>query len=198
MASNVAISASCCLCCRPLVEGASLRKRKRFHGRSCETFRNLLNKIMAEFNLSINSYRETYDQDAYICHLCTSQVEKYERSKREMESIWQSFCNKILQLNVVVTTTIRKRQSQPPPNADKRCCTTSESQQNSQSIAANQIQEDIAQFQSGAVEVDQPSAVEVTLSSTTETVQSGAVETNIIHHDQTTSTSSPPVSVSKT
>ena len=82
---------------------------------------------MAEFNLSINLYREAYDQDAYICHLCASQEEKYKRSKKEMESIWQSFRNKSLQLNVVVTTTSRKRQSKPPPNADKRCCTTSES-----------------------------------------------------------------------
>ena len=57
-----------------------------------------MNKIMAEFNLSINSYRETYDQDAYICHLCTSQVEKYEKSKREMESNWQSFVIKFCNL----------------------------------------------------------------------------------------------------
>lgn len=82
---------------------------------------------MAEFHLSISSYRETNDPDAYICHLCMYQAEKYDRIKREMESIWQSFRDKVLHLNVVVIATGRKRQSQPPSNVDKRCCTTSES-----------------------------------------------------------------------
>ena len=154
---------------------------------------------MAEFNLSISSYRETQNLDAYICHLCTSQVEKYERIGRELESIWRSFRDKILQLNVIVTASTRKkRQSQPPPNADKRSCTASEPRQNIQSISANQIQGDVDQIQPGAVENDdQSSAVEIVQPSTTETVEFSAMETNIIHHDQTTLINSPPVSVSK-
>ena len=110
---------------------------------------------MAEFNLSISSYRETQDVNAYICHLCTAQVEKYERIEREMESIWQSFRDKILQLDMIVTTSNRKkRQSQPPPNADKRCCTTSELRQSLQFMTANQIQGDIDHIQPGDVEND--------------------------------------------
>ena len=131
MANNVTVLASCCLCLKPLVEGSSLQKLKHFHGITCEASRNLLNKIMAKYNLSISSYRETNNPDAYIRHLCMYQAEKHNRIKREMKSIWQSFHDKILQLNVVVITTCRKRQLQPPPNVDKQCCTTSESQQNS-------------------------------------------------------------------
>ena len=181
--------ASCCLCRKALVEGASLRKRKRFHGCTCEVSRNLLNEIMAEFHLSISSYRETNDPDAYICHLCAYQAEKYDRIKREMESIWQSFRDKVLHLNVVVIATGRKRQSQPPSNVDKRCCTTSESQQNSNFINASQIQGEIdapSQMQPEAGEMDQSNAVEdvqpstmyteTTLSSGVEIEQSSAVE----------------------
>ena len=250
MASSVTALASCCLCRKALVEGSSLRKRKRFHGCTCEISRNLLNEIMAEFHLSISSYRETNDPDAYICHLCMYQAEKYDRIKREMESIWQSFRDKVLHLNVVVIATGRKRQSQPPSNVDKRCCTTSESQQNSNFINASQIQGEIdapPQMQSEAVEMDQSNAVEdaqpstmytettlssavevdqssavedaqsstteTTLSSaveidqssavedaqpsTTETMQSSTIETSAIDHDQSTSKSSPAVSVSK-
>lgn len=64
-----------------------------------------MNEIMAEFNLSISSYRETNDPDAYICYLCTYQAEKYNRIKREMECIWQLFRDKVLQLNIVVIAT---------------------------------------------------------------------------------------------
>ena len=116
-----------------------------------------------------------------------------------MESIWQSFRDKILQLDVIVTTSNRKkRQSQPPPNADKRCCTTSELRQSLQFMTANQIQGDIDHIQPGDVENDDRSSnVEIMQPSTTESVQLSAIETNIIHHDQTTSLNSPPVSVRK-
>ena len=143
-----------------------------------------------------------------------------------MESIWQSFRDKVLHLNVVVIATGRKRQSQPPSNVDKRCCTTSESQQNSNFINASQIQGEMdapSQMQSeavemdqsnavedaqpsnmytettpsSAVEIDQSSAVEDAQPSTTETMQSSTIETSAIHHDQSTSKSSCTVSVSK-
>ena len=37
--------------------------------------------------------------------ICVYQAEKDNRIKREMESIWQSFCDKVLQLNIVVIAT---------------------------------------------------------------------------------------------
>ena len=55
----------------------SAEKRKRFHGTSCEETWKVIVEIMAEQHLSMTSFVETSDSDAFLCHSCDAKGARF-------------------------------------------------------------------------------------------------------------------------
>ena len=73
--STSSVEEACCLCRRSVMEGSAIVKRKRFHYKACEPSKKLINDILKENGLSVLSFKETSNSNAYLCHHCHGQLE---------------------------------------------------------------------------------------------------------------------------
>jgi len=89
----------CCIFLAPFATTTWKRKRK-FHGASCENSKRILNKIcVSQTRFPLSSYLEKSEKDVYLCHHCHSQADKIVKLKEEMLYIASHFSNKILALH---------------------------------------------------------------------------------------------------
>lgn len=88
----------CCLCHHQLMEGAALKKRKRFHGDSCQNTREVVSKITEEQQQSLASFVETNNPDAFLCHVCDTQVVKYSKLLKEAQKVKDALAEKLSKL----------------------------------------------------------------------------------------------------
>ena len=65
---------SCCICPKYLLINTALKKCKRFYIDACH---KIFNKVLSKrFQLSLDSFIETNDSYAFLCHMCDSQALK--------------------------------------------------------------------------------------------------------------------------
>ena len=69
------------------MEGSAIVKCKQFHGKTCESSKKLLNDVLKENELSVLSFKETNDSNAYLCHQCHGQASKCVRLQEEIKKI---------------------------------------------------------------------------------------------------------------
>ena len=90
----------CCICLTPFATTTQKRKRKKFHGASCENSKEILNEIsISQTTLPLSSYVETSEKYAYLCHHCHSQTDKIIKLREELLSNMSDFGNKISALH---------------------------------------------------------------------------------------------------
>ena len=126
---------ACCLCRRSVMEGSAIVKhkrfhgktcesskkqindvlivkRKRFHGKTCESSTKLINDVLKEHELSVFSFKETDNSNAFLCHQCHGQASKCVKLEEEIKTIkgnFLSLASKLTKLPARVTVGQRKR-----------------------------------------------------------------------------------------
>ena len=79
---------NCCICRQIFVDSTALKKRKRFHNDSCLTARRFFNEMLSKrFQLSLDSFVETNDSYAFLCHVCDAQAWKYFKYQDEIRKM---------------------------------------------------------------------------------------------------------------
>ena len=73
-------SERCCICNRCWTDPVTVKRRKRFYGKSCDSSRKVLNELLLEgFSLPVLAFKETSDQDALLCHFCDLQLTNHSK-----------------------------------------------------------------------------------------------------------------------
>ena len=99
-------------CRRSVMEGSAIVKRKRFHGKTCESSKKLINDVLKEHELSVLSFKETDNSNAFLCHQCHGQASKCVKLEEEIKKIkgnFLSLASKLTRLPARVTVGQRKR-----------------------------------------------------------------------------------------
>ena len=111
LASSSSVEETCCLCRRSVMEGSAIVKRKRFHGKTCESSKKLINDVLKENELSVLSFKETNDSNAYLCHQCHGQASKCVKLQGEIKKIKGNFLNFISKLTRLPVTVVPRKRS---------------------------------------------------------------------------------------
>ena len=83
---------ACCLCCRSVMEASALVKRKKFHGKACESSKELINHtLMKNFKLTVLSFREMNNSNAYLCHQRNTEASKCLKFKTKLKKSQTTF-----------------------------------------------------------------------------------------------------------
>lgn len=112
------------------MEGSALKKRKRFHGNSCQKTRGIISDVMDVQQLSMESFEETSNPDAFLCHVCDQQGDKLHELQQKAHKIKKDFLEKLSQLTKVHESSSsnrgQKRVAQlQQQGANKRLCPVS-------------------------------------------------------------------------
>ena len=111
-------SERCCICNRCWTDPVTVKRRKRFYGKSCGSSRKVLNELLLEaFSLPVLAFKETSDQDALLCHFCNLQLTNLSKYIVKVKEIKEDIIQKASQLNRLPGTSLpapvigRKRSS---------------------------------------------------------------------------------------
>lgn len=120
MVSNMEVR--CCLCRRELSESSAFKKRKLFHGEQCKEAKKFLNEVvLEEFRLSVNSFEETINSKAYLCHLCDAYGANYRKHQNSLSQIRAEVISKLSKLTKLSTAN-RKRSASAQANVSSVIC----------------------------------------------------------------------------
>ena len=123
MLKMAAVAIVCCLCHQQLMEGGALKKRKRFHGDSCQNIREVVSKLMEEQQQSMASFMETSNPDAFLCHICDAQGTKYSKLLKEAQKLKDGLAEKLSKLSKVSENNRgQKRVTELHEEGAKRTC----------------------------------------------------------------------------
>ena len=90
MASEM--SGSGCIICSV---NASSKKRKKFHGASCEKARNIIDDMINdEFRVTIWSFQETSMDTAYLCYDCEKKILNIRTTEEKLNHIKSDLRNR--------------------------------------------------------------------------------------------------------
>lgn len=112
VSSSSSVEEARCLCRRSVMEGSAVVKCKRLHGKTCEFSKKLINDLLKGDELSVLSFKETSNSNAYLCHQCHSQASKCVKLEEEITKIKERFlslASKLTRLTARVTVGPRKR-----------------------------------------------------------------------------------------
>ena len=91
---------SCCVCNRVLTDPVAIKKRKKLHGKSCDSSKTVLNGLLLEaFGLPVLAFKETNDPDALLCHSCDAQMTNLLKYLVKVKEIKEDILQKVSQLN---------------------------------------------------------------------------------------------------
>ena len=117
VASSMAVR--CCLCRRELSESSAFKKRKLFHGEQCKEAKKFFNEVLLEeLDLSVNSFEETLNSKAYLCHLCDAYAANYRKYQKNLNQIRAEVISKLSQLTKLSTETASRKRSAPVQTND--------------------------------------------------------------------------------
>ena len=97
---------SCCIYRQLFVDSTALKKRKRFYNDACLNARRFFNEVLSKrFQLSLDSFVETSDSYAFLCHVCDSQACKYVKYQDEIRKMEEVVVENLSHLTKLANTT---------------------------------------------------------------------------------------------
>ena len=131
---------ACCLCRPSVMEASALVKRKKFHGKACESSKELINHILMEnFKLTVLSFREMNNSNAYLCHQCDTEASKCLKLQDQIIKIKDNILSMVSNLTSLPTVVMtRKRPSSVRDSAEISNLTFAQSESYVKSSTASQ------------------------------------------------------------
>ena len=105
MENNVRTNVHCCLCLQTLQasDDTAWKKKKLLHKASCEKSKRIINEVLFnKLQLSLDSFTETRDPQAYLCNFCDLLATNVEKNRAKLKAAEEELVEKVSNLTRLV------------------------------------------------------------------------------------------------